>query len=336
MRVEAWAAKAANQSLEPFSYDLPDPGTDEIQVKVSHCGLCHSDLSMLENAWQFTTFPLVPGHEVIGQITKVGNHIQHLKVGQTVGIGWTASSCNTCDVCVQGDQNLCNHGRGTIIGRHGGFASHINAQAIWALPIPEGVRPEVAGPLLCGGSTVFNPFLQFGIKPTDRVAVVGVGGLGHMALQFANKWGCEVTAFTSNPDKKSELHKLGAHHVVSSRESKSWAPLVNKFDFILVTANVSLDWAGLIKTLGPRGHLNFVGVVLDPVAFAVFDLLANQRQISASPSGAPGVMRTMLEFCGRHKIEPMCQPFKMSQVNAAVTHLKEGKARYRVVLESDF
>ena len=204
------------------------------------------------------------------------------------------------------------------------------------MPIPEGVRPEIAGPLLCGGATVFNPFVQFDIKPTHRVGVVGVGGLGHMALQFANKWGCEVTAFTSKPDKKDELHKLGAHHVVSSQDSKAWASLANRFDLILVTANVSLDWPGLIKTLGPRGRLNFVGIVLDPVAVAVFDLLTGQRQLSASPSGAPGAMRSMLDFCARHKIEPMCQPFKMSQVNAALDHLREGKARYRVVLENDF
>ena len=141
MRVEAWAAKAANKPLETFSYDLADPGADDVQVKVSHCGLCHSDLSMVENAWQFTSFPLVPGHEVVGKITKVGSHVKHLKIGQTVGIGWTASSCNTCDACVHGDQNLCSSGQGTIIGRHGALP-RISMRRLCG-PCPS---PKVSGP----------------------------------------------------------------------------------------------------------------------------------------------------------------------------------------------
>lgn len=334
MQVHGWAAKEAGKPLAPHAFELPDPRAGEVQVEVETCGVCHSDLSMINNEWGFSSYPLVPGHEVIGKINKLGAGVTHLKVGQTVGVGWTSGSCHICDACVGGHQNLCNAVQATIVGRPGGFATHINAQALWTLTLPQNVTPEKAGPLLCGGATVFSPFVQMDVKPTDRVAILGVGGLGHLALQFANKWGCEVTALTSKPDKKPELLNLGAHHVVSSRDTESWKKHAGRFDFILVTANASLDWEALVQTLAPRGRLNFVGVVPDPIKFHVFSLLGSSRTVSASPSGPPAVMRTMLDFCARHHIEPVCEAFTMMDVNKALEHLHEGKARYRIVLHN--
>ena len=204
------------------------------------------------------------------------------------------------------------------------------------VPIPDGVDPAKAGPLFCGGITVFNPIVQFGVKPTGRVGVIGVGGLGHMAVQFLNKWGCEVFAFTSSEDKKAELQKLGAHHIINSRDPAQFKALARSLDFLLVTVNVPLDWGAYIGTLAPRGRLHFVGAVLEPLNIGVFPMLVGQRSVSASPLGSPATTALMLDFCARQNVEPVTETFPMSKVNDALAHLESGKARYRSVLENDF
>jgi alcohol/geraniol dehydrogenase (NADP+) len=210
--------KSCGQPLEPFEYDPGPLGADNVEIDVETCGICHSDLSMMNNDWGMTAYPLVPGHEVIGRVTALGSDAKGLKVGQRVGVGWASASCMHCQPCLSGEQNLCPTHTGTIVGRHGGFAEKVRVQWPWAIPVPDGVDAKDAGPLLCGGVTVFTPFRVFGIKPTDRVGVVGIGGLGHMALKFANAWGCEVTAFTSTDSKADEARSFGAHNIVNSRK----------------------------------------------------------------------------------------------------------------------
>lgn len=196
--------------------------------------------------------------------------------------------------------------------------------------------PAKAGPLFCGGITVFNPFVQLDIKPTDKVGVVGIGGLGHLALQFADKWGCEVTAFTSNLDKTPELKKLGADLVVNSRSDAELEELKGKFDLILVTVNVPLNWELYFNALAPKGKLHVVGAVPEPIAVSAFYLIGGQKSMSGTATGSPAVVAKMLEFCARHNIETVTENFKMSQINEAFEHLESGKARYRIVLENDF
>ena len=242
----------------------------------------------------------------------------------------------SCQTCLSGDHNLCSNGEDTIIGRHGGFAERVRAHWVWAVPIPEGVDPAKAGPLFCGGITVFNPIVQCGVQPTDRVGVVGVGGLGHLAIQFLAKWGCEVFAFTSSESKKDELLEMGAHHVVNSKDPAQLKTLARSLDFLMVTVNVPLDWPAYVEALAPRGRLHFVGAVLEPLNIGVFPLLVGQRSVSASPLGSPATTASMLEFCARHDIAPVTETFPMSQVNDALARVESGKARYRVVLENDF
>jgi uncharacterized zinc-type alcohol dehydrogenase-like protein len=206
---------------------------------------------------------------------------------------------------------------------------------LWATPLPEALDPIKIGPLLCGGITVFNPIVQCGVQPTHRVGVIGIGGLGHMALQFLNKWGCEVVAFTSSDSKREEALKLGAHRTVNSRDSAQMAKLAGSLDFILVTVNVPLDWPVIINALAPKGRLHVVGAVLEPIPVAAFSLIMGQKSISGSPVGSPSTMATMLAFCARHGIAPMVEKFPMSCVNEAFEHLRAGKARYRIVLEND-
>lgn len=334
--IKAYAAKAKGAPLEAFEYTPGPLGDEEVEIAVDYCGICHSDLSMLANEWGMSKFPLIPGHEVSGRIVAAGPGAKRVKVGDRVGLGWSSSSCMCCPDCLRGDHNLCARGEGAIVGRHGGFAERVRCHWAWAVPIPDGIDPAKAGPLFCGGITVFNPIVQLGVKPTDRVGVIGVGGLGHLALQFLNKWGCEVVAFSSSEGKKEELRKLGAHSVVNSKDPSQLKPLARSLDFILVTVNVPLDWMSYIETLAPRGRLHFVGAVLEPVGLGVFPLLVAQRSVSASPLGSPATTAQMLDFCSRHAIAPVVETFPMSEANEAIEHLASGKARYRVVLKNDF
>lgn len=335
MKTAAMVATKAGFDLSRSDIDLGTLGPEQVEIAVESCGVCHSDLSMLGNEWGLSAYPLVAGHEVIGRISAVGAQVKGLKVGQRVGLGWFSASCMGCRQCMTGNHNLCATVEQTIVGRAGGFASRVRSHWAWATPLPEGVDADKAGPLFCGGITVFNPIVQLGIKPTDKVGVVGIGGLGHLALQFLNKWGCEVTAFTSSSSKSDEAKRLGAHYAVSSRDDAALAKIRGQFDFILVTANVTLNWPAFIGALAPRGKLHFVGAVLEPVPVGVFDLLMGQKSVSGSPLGSPATTAQMLDFCARHKIAPVTETFAMSEATKAIKHVHEGKARYRVVLNND-
>jgi uncharacterized zinc-type alcohol dehydrogenase-like protein len=333
--IKAFAALGKGQPLQPFEFDAGPLKPEQIEIKVSHCGICHSDLSMLDNDWGISTYPLVAGHEVAGTVTAAGPAVKRVKVGDRVGLGWFSGSCMSCPQCLAGDHNLCATVESTIIGRYGGFADRVRCNWEWATPLPAAIESVSAGPLFCGGITVFNPIVQFGVRPTDRVGVVGIGGLGHLAVQFLNKWGCEVVAFTSTEAKHAEALRLGAHRAVSSKDSDGLKQLAGSLDFILVTANVALPWDLYLAALAPKGRLHFVGAVLEPVPVAAFSLIFGQKSISGSPVGSPATTARMIAFCARHAIAPIIEKFPLSRVNDALDRLRSGRARYRVVLEND-
>ncbi len=331
--IKAYAALNAGGKLQPFEYDPGKLGVLDVEIDVEYCGICHSDLSMLHNEWGMTSYPFVPGHEIIGSITAKGESVKNLQLGQQVGLGWHSSYCMDCKPCMSGDHNLCNQAEQTIVGRHGGFANKVRANAASIIPLPENIDVQSAGPLFCGGITVFNPLLQFNIKPTDKVAVIGIGGLGHMALQFLNAWGCHVTAFTSSESKKKEAIKLGANQTLNSRNPAELESAAGQFDLILSTVNVKLDWNAYIATLHPKGRLHFVGAVLEPLDIGIFPLILGQRSISGSPVGSPSSLITMLNFAAQHKIKPIVETYHFAQVNQALAKLASGEARYRIVLK---
>lgn len=333
--VRAWAAHEAKGAFKTFEYTPGALHPEQVEIAVESCGICHSDLSMLDNEWGRTVYPFVPGHENIGTIVAAGEQVKGLKVGDRVGIGWISATCMHCRQCMGGDHHLCMTKEETIVGRHGGFAERLRAHWSCAIKLPQGLDPAKAGPLFCGGITVFTPILEYA-KPQHRVGVIGIGGLGHMALGFLNKWGCEVTAFTSSDSKRDEALKLGAHQVVNSSDKAALKKLAGSFDMIMVTVNVAMDWALYLRLLGPRGRLHFVGAVIDPIGVGAFNLIGGQKTISGSPVGSPAAIATMLDFCARHELTPMTETFAMSEVNAAMEHLRAGKARYRVVLRNDF
>lgn len=335
-KIKAYAATAKGGKLQPFEFDPGPLGDDDVEIQVRYCGLCHSDFAVLDGDFGPIPFPFVPGHEVVGDITAVGAHVKHLKPGQRVGLGWYSYSCLVCHECMSGDHNLCKQAQVTMIGRYGGFADRVRCQAAWAVPLSEKIPFAKAGPLFCGGITVFNPIVQFDIKATDRVGVVGIGGLGHLALQFLNKWGCEVFAFSSNASKDAEAKKLGAHQVVNSRDPEALKKIAGSLDFIIVTVAVPLDWSAYLQTLSPRGRLHFVGAVGSPLGVTPVELLPGQKSISGSPLGSPATTAKMLDFCARHEIVPMTEDFPMSRINDAFDRLRSGQARYRIVLTNDF
>jgi len=329
-----FAATEAGGKLKEFQYDLGPLGDHQVDVKVVYCGICYSDISMLDNHWGFTTFPFVPGHEVIGTVEAMGSHVKGFSIGQRVGVGWSSGSCGICECCMTGNHNLCASNIPTVLGPFGGFSERVRAQAEWVLPIPSSMDPSAAGPLLCGGITVFNPLLEFDVKPTHRVGVIGIGGLGHMALRFLNAWGCEVTAFSHNPGKEADAKHFGAHHFVNLEDSAAITSLANSFDFILSTVNCPLDWNAYVAALRPKGKLIFVGIVLEPIQLGVFSLGLGQKTVSASPTGSPANMATMLNFAARHNILPKTESFKIERVNEAIEKLRQGKVRYRAVLKN--
>lgn len=330
--IRAYAAKTPKGLLQPFEFDPGELGPDQVEIKVTHCGICHSDLSMLDNDWGMSQFPLVPGHEAVGSVLALGENVKNLKVGQQVGVGWTAYSCLSCRECLSGHHNLCANSQGTIVGRHGGFADRLRAQWTWVRPIPGALDLAKAGPLLCGGVTVFSPFLAYNISPTSRIGIIGIGGLGHMALQFANKWGCEVHAFTTSDNKEAEARRLGAHVIHNTKKDGVLKKIARSLDLIISTINVPLDVPGLLETLAPMGRLHVVGAVLEPLAVPAFGLIMGQKSVSGSPVGSPTAIDRMLEFSARHAVAPVVETFPMSKVNDALEHLRSGKARYRIVL----
>ncbi len=333
--INAFAAHAAGGELKPFNYD-PGPLQDtQVEIDVAYCGICHSDLSMIDNEWGMSRYPLVPGHEVVGTIAAAGSRVEHLKIGDVVGLGWHSDYCLGCDSCLSGDHNLCSAAESTIVAHHGGFADKVRAGATSVVKLPDAIDRESAGPLFCGGITVFNPLIQFGIKPTDKVAVIGIGGLGHMALQFLHAWGCEVTAFTSSEEKKKEVLKIGADKAINSRELSEIEAAAGQFDFILSTVNVKLDWNTYLGTLRTKGRLHFVGATMEPLDIGVFPLLMGQRSVSGSPVGSPATIAKMLDFAARHAITPVIEKYRLADVNEAIARLRSGKARYRVVLCRD-
>ncbi|OBP15862.1 alcohol dehydrogenase [Rheinheimera sp. SA_1] len=333
--IKAYAATAAGSQLALIEYDPGQLGRQDVEIDVDYCGICHSDLSMIDNEWGMSSYPLVAGHEVVGRIAALGADVRHLQLGQVVGLGWHSGYCQVCASCGSGDQNLCAGAQGTIVGRHGGFADKVRAHASSVVALPAGMDAKTAGPLFCGGITVFNPMVQFDVKATDKVAVIGIGGLGHIALQFLRAWGCEVTAFSSSDSKTLEAKELGAHHCINSRNADEIAAAAGRFDFILTTVNVKLDWNLYLSTLKPKGRLHFVGATLEPLDLNVFSLIMAQRSVSGSPVGSPATIKKMLDFALQHEIKPVIETFKFSQINEAIAHLKSGKARYRIVLERD-
>lgn len=330
--IQGLAAHAAGAELLPFRYDPGPLGLHEVEIGISHCGICHSDIHLIANDWGISQYPFIPGHEIIGTVKAVGSEVHALQVGQRVGLGWQSNSCGQCEWCTQGMENLCPASEATCVHRHGGYADRVRANARFVIPIPDALPSEQAAPLLCGGITVYNPLRTHGINPSSRVGVVGIGGLGHIAIQFARVFGAQVTAFSTSAAKEEEAREMGAHHFVNTRETKAMRDTVGTLDFILSTINADQDWSSYIQALRPTGTLCFVGVPPSPVAIHAFPLISGLRSITGNPTGSPYRLREMLDVAARHGVKAWTEAFPMDKANEAIEKVKKNKVHYRAVL----
>jgi len=294
--------------------------------------VCHSDVHLIDNDWGFTKYPFIPGHEIVGTVVGVGADVAGLKMGERVGVGWQADSCGICEMCRQGDEHLCAKAQPTCVGRNGGYADKVRVNARFAIPIPALLESENVAPLMCAGITVYSPLRNHGVRPSSRVGIIGIGGLGHLGIQFAKAFGAEVTAFSTAKDKEAEAKSLGAHHFVNTRDTGALKKVAGSFDFLLSTVSADQDWQGYVGALKPKGTFCLVGAATSPIQVQGFSLLAGQKSISGSPTGSPRDLYEMLDVAARHGVKAITERFAMAKANDAVAKVKKNKVRYRAVL----
>lgn len=334
--VSGHVAKAVGQELEPFTYEPPRLRDHEIRVSVTHCGVCHSDVHAIDNYYGVTEFPFVPGHEVVGHVSELGPGVVDVKIGDRVGIGWQGRSCMKCEWCLKGDEHLCDDiVNAGVWTPYGGFASSVTVDSRFAYSLPASMPSEFAAVLLCAGVTVYSPLRS---NPTGRrrnVGVIGVGGVGHLAIQFAHALGCEVTAISSSLDKEEEALALGADHFIVATDGKNLRKRSFTFDMLMYTGSSNQDWTSLLRALRNNGKLVMLGFPPVHVAFEPVEMVVHQRSIAGSFIGNRAVMREMLGFAHERGIKPLVELMPMSQINEAIRKVKEGKARYRIVLVNE-
>ena len=330
--IHGLAAHAAGAHLLPYKYDPGELQANEVEIKISHCGVCHSDIHLIDNDFGFSKYPFIPGHEIVGTVVAVGSHVLDRTTGERVGVGWQSDSCGICEWCRQGDEHLCAKAHPTCVGRNGGYADRIRVDSRFAIPVPAVLDSENVAPLLCAGITVYSPLRNHGVRPSSRVGVIGIGGLGHLGIQFAKAFGAEVTAFSTSKDKEAEARELGAHHFLNTRDTGALKKVAGSFDFLLSTVSADQDWQGYINALRPKGVLCVVGIAPSPLQIQAFSLIGGQRAVSGSPSGSPRDLHEMLDIAARHGVKAITERFAMSKANDAVARVKKNQVRYRAVL----
>jgi uncharacterized zinc-type alcohol dehydrogenase-like protein len=323
---------AAGAQLLPYKYDPGAMRPNEVEIKISHCGVCHSDVHLIDNDWGMSKYPFVPGHEIVGTVVAVGSAVKDRVAGERVGVGWQADSCGICEWCRQGEEHLCAQAQPTCVGRNGGFADKIRVNSRFAVPVPAVLESENMAPLMCGGISVYSPLKNSGVRPSSRVGIIGIGGLGHLGVQFARTFGAEVTAFSTTKEKEAEAKKLGAHHFVNTRDTGALKKVAGSFDFLLSTVTADQDWQGYVAALRPKGTMCVLGASPSPMQIPVFSLIFGQKAVSGSAIGSPRDLFEMLDVAARHGVTATTERFAMAKANDAVARVKKNQVRYRAVL----
>jgi uncharacterized zinc-type alcohol dehydrogenase-like protein len=332
--VDAWAALQPRGPLAPHQLEFGPLGECEVEVEVTHCGVCHSDVHLVDDDWGHGRYPLVPGHEIVGVVRARGTQVGALGIGDRVGIGWQASACGGCSPCMAGRENLCREQTQTCVGRPGGFAELVRVDAAFAYSLPDSIASEHAAPLLCAGATVFAPLARHHIGPSSHVAVLGMGGLGHLAVQFARVFGAEVSVFSSAADKRELALQLGATRVIDSGDPKALAAERERYNLIVSTVYADLDWPRYIRALQFGGTLCFLGMPKQKLGIPAGLLIDGERSVSGSLVASRSVMSEMLQVAARHRITPMIERMPMHACEQALARVREGQAKFRVVLEA--
>ena len=334
MKVHALAVYTPGEALRPLEYETGPLSGHQVLIKVDACGLCHSDIHCMDNDWEMTTYPIVPGHEAVGRIVETGPLVTHLQAGDRVGVGWQSGACLHCLDCLRGNAQMCEVDlKATILQQHGGFGDYMTVDSRFAFPIPEGIPTEAAGPLLCGGITVYSGLRHAGMQGGQEIGVIGIGGLGHLAVQFAAKLGNRVTVFTSSPDKAEFAAQLGASEaVVIERDGSVPKKPSRPLDIIIDTVAAAKDYNAYLNCLVSDGVFNLVGVPTEPISLSVFAFQDKRRRIMGSPIGSPAEITEMLTLAERHAIAPIVESLPFDCANDAVQRVRDNKVRYRAVL----
>jgi alcohol dehydrogenase (NADP+) len=338
---KSYAAHAADGPLKPFSFKRRDPLPNDVQLDILFCGVCHSDLHMARNEWGGTTYPCVPGHEIVGRVAKTGRDVRKFKEGDLAAVGCLVDSCRQCPPCGKGLEQYCTgavltynskdqHSGGVT---YGGYSKSIVVNEEFALRVPAGMDPAATAPLLCAGITTYSPLRHWKIRAGQKVGVVGLGGLGHMAIKFAHALGAHVVLFTTSLSKVSDAHRLGAEEVVLSREEGTMEPHDSTFDFIIDTVSAKHDLESYLDLLKRDGTLTMVGLPPDPVTLDVFPLIRWRRNLAGSLIGGIPETQEMLEFCAEHGFACDIETIAMNQINEAYERMLRSDVKYRFVID---
>ena len=342
-QVQGYAAKSATEKLVPYSFERREPRPNDVAIEILYCGVCHSDIHSARNEWGGAIYPMVPGHEIVGKVTKVGAQVTKFKVGDLAGVGCLVDSCQTCPSCAEGLEQYCDNGFvGTYGGKgkdgeitKGGYSTAIVVQESFCLKIAPNLDLAKVAPLLCAGITTYSPLMHWKVGPGQRVGVVGLGGLGHMAVKFARSFGAHVVVFTTSENKVQDAMKLGAHEVVISKNAEAMKKEAGKFNFIIDTVSAPHDVNVYIQCLKLNGVMVFVGVPDKPPVIHPFNLIGKRRSVGGSLIGGIKETQEMLDYCAKHGITSEVEMISMNQINEAYERMIKSDVKYRFVIDMD-
>lgn len=338
---KGYAAPAAGAPLAPFTFERREPNPDDVVIAIKHCGVCHSDIHMVDNGWGMSVYPIVPGHEITGVVTAVGSKVSRFKEGDRVGVGCFVDSCIGC---AQRDldreqylpglvQTYSSPQPGSDLPTYGGYSDHMVVKEGYVLSIPDNLALDAAAPLLCAGITLYSPLRHWNAGPGKKVAILGLGGLGHMGVKIAHAMGAEVTVLSQTLSKQADGLKMGADHYYATSDPKTFQTLAGTFDLIICTVSAGIDWGAYLNLLKIDGTMVLVGAPEEPVALNAFALIPGRRTLAGSMIGSIKETQEMLDFCGRHGIVADIETIAIDQINEAYKRMARSDVRYRFVID---
>jgi uncharacterized zinc-type alcohol dehydrogenase-like protein len=341
LSTQGYAAMTAKAALQPFVFERRDVGLHDVLISITYCGICHSDIHQARDEWGGSIFPMVPGHEIVGTITGVGNAVKQFRVGETAGVGCFVDSCRSCHACREGLEQYCEAGMLlTYSGRdkdgrptQGGYSAQIVVDENYVLRVPPALSPAGAAPLLCAGITTYSPLRHWGVGKYHKLAIVGLGGLGHMAVKIAKAIGTEVTVLSTSERKRQDAMRLGATDFALTSQADTFTRLQRRFDFILDTVSAPHDYNAYVHLLKTDGTMILMGAPDKPTLLEPFPLILHRRRIAGSVIGGIRETQEMLEFCAEHRIESDVEVIPIQQVNKAYERVLIGDVRFRFVID---
>ena len=339
---KGYAAQSPTAPIAPFSFDRREPGPKDVRIRITHCGVCHTDIHMSRDEWGGSLYPMVPGHEIIGLVEETGSEVTKVKTGDRVGVGCFVDSCRTCPSCESGLENYCENGfTGTYNSRtrdgsalnFGGYSERIVTDERFVLKVSENLDPAAAAPLLCAGITTWSPLRHWGVGPGMKVGIVGLGGLGHMGIKFARSFGAHVTCFTTSPSKAADAMRLGAHDVILSTDPDQMTAATGRFDFLLDTVSANHDLNAYLALLKRDGTMCLVGVPPEAAAVHAFGLVMGRRRLAGSLVGGLPETQEMLDYCAAHGIVSDVEVIPRAGINEAYDRMLRSDVKYRFVID---